>query len=84
MYDLKVRQAVEQIIRIGHSTTLLEFKAEFWEKLKLIPQMSAYSCEHSYVLLRKEFYLQVCHRNVKGERDRVLLDVFSIKEESEC
>jgi len=76
MYDLRVRMMVDAIIK--EHNTLDEFKQQFFERIQLIPQMSAYAPAFCYVLLRKEFYMQVWHRNVSGKKDRLLFDVFSV------
>jgi hypothetical protein len=81
MYDLKIRQMCERII--CKVTSIPQFAQAFEEDIKLIPSMSAYSPAGSYRLVPKDFYMQVCHRNTEGKIDRVLLEVFDIREEWE-
>jgi len=78
MYDLKIRMMCDQLI--CKTTSLEGFKRAFEEGILLIPSMSAYSPAGSYRLIPKDFYLQVCHRNTQGTIDRVLLEVFDVRE----
>jgi len=78
MYDLKIRSMCDQII--CKVTSLEQFIQAFRTDIEKIPSMSAYSPAGSYRLVPKDFYLQVCHRNTEGKNDRVLLEVFDIKE----
>jgi len=80
IYDLKVRIMVEGIETACNGYA--DFKAQFAEKIKQIQQLNSFSCEQSYRLIDKGFYLQVWHRNTQGKNDRLILEVFDIAQQS--
>ena len=76
IYDLKVRIMVDGIAT--NSDGYKEFKRQFELKIGEIQLLNGYSPKQAYVIVDKEFYLQVWHKNTKGEHDRLIIEVFDI------
>ena len=81
LYDLHMAIMVENIATVCNGYA--DFKAQFAEKIKKIPLLNSYSCEQSYRLIDKGFYLQVWHRNTQGKNDRLILEVMDIVPQNE-
>ena len=81
IYDLKVRIMAEGIATYSNRG-YDGFKNEFAVQIRNIQSLNAYSPEQSYVIVDRGFYLQVWHKNTSGDRDRLVLEVFDIADQT--
>lgn len=80
LYDLKVKSTISNVSNL--SLSLREFETKFNELVKTMVPSCGYSYENSYKCIRKDWFLQVWHRNTNGINDRLISEVYNINYEN--